>query len=99
MTEEIGPDTCRTDIRSLRHTFSNLIIRKDLEQALSVIRYLKSTDESFSAIPGGELHPQAVAPGYQMYTCWMIRHIDGNPWLQTDRCEDERYTWLHDAEF
>ena len=37
----------------------------------------KSTDESFSAIPGGELHPQAVAPGYQMYTCWMIRHIDG----------------------
>ncbi len=46
----------------------------------------------------GELHPQAVAPGFQMYTCWMIRHIDGNPWLQTDRCEDERYTWLHDAE-
>ena len=58
----------------------------------------KSTDGSFSAIPGGELHPQAVAPGFQMYTCWMIRHIDGNPWLQTDRCEDERYTWLHDAE-
>lgn len=59
----------------------------------------KSTDGSFSAIPGGELHPQAAAPGFQMYTCWMIRHIDGNPWLQTDRCEDERYTWLHDAEF
>lgn len=59
----------------------------------------KSTDGSFSAIPGGELHPQAVAPGFQMYTCWMIRHLEGNPWLQTDRCEDERYTWLHDAEF
>lgn len=59
----------------------------------------KSTDGSFSAIPGGELHPQAVAPGFQMYTCWMIRHIDGNPWLQTDRCEDERYTWLHNAEY
>ncbi len=58
----------------------------------------KSVDGSFSAIPGGELHPQAVAPGYQMYTCWMIRHIDGNPWLQTDRCEDERYVWLHDAD-
>ena len=53
---------------------------------------------SFSAIPGGELHPQAVAPGFQMYTCWMIRHLDGNPWLQTDRCEDERYVWLHDAQ-
>ncbi|MCD8155543.1 MAG: 5-deoxy-glucuronate isomerase [Clostridiales bacterium] len=60
-------------------------------------RVFKSTDGSFSAIPGGELHPQAVAPGYQMYTCWMIRHIDGNPWLQTDRNEDERYLWLHDA--
>lgn len=59
----------------------------------------KSTDGSFSAIPGGELHPQAVAPGFQMYTCWMIRHLDGNPWLQTDRCEDERYTWQHDVEF
>lgn len=57
----------------------------------------KSVDYSFSAIPGGELHPQAVAPGYSMYTCWMIRHLDGNPWLQTDRCEDERYTWLHDV--
>lgn len=59
----------------------------------------KSTDGSFSAIPGGALHPQAVAPGFQMYTCWMIRHIDGNPWLQTDRCEDERYVWMHDAKF
>ncbi len=58
----------------------------------------KSVDNSFSAIPGGELHPQAVAPGFQMYTCWMIRHLPGNPWLQTDRCEDERYTWLHDAD-
>ncbi len=59
----------------------------------------KSVDGSFSAIPGGELHPQAVAPGFQMYTCWMIRHLDGNPWLQTDRCEDERYVWMHDAKF
>ena len=59
----------------------------------------KSVEGSFSAIPGGELHPQSVAPGFQMYTCWMIRHLDGKPWLQTDRCEDERYTWLHDAEF
>ncbi len=62
-------------------------------------RVFKSVNNSFSAIPGGELHPQAVAPGYMMYTCWMIRHLDGNPWLQTDRCEDERYLWLHDAQF
>ncbi len=56
----------------------------------------KSVDHSFSAIPGGELHPQAAAPGFQMYTAWMIRHLDGKPWLQTDRCEDERYVWLHE---
>lgn len=59
----------------------------------------KSVDESFAAIPGGMVHPQAVAPGFMMYTCWMIRHFDDKPWLQTDRCEDKRYTWLHDAEF
>lgn len=57
----------------------------------------KSVDGSFSAITGGELHPQAVAPGYQMYTVWMIRHLEGQPWHQTDRNEDERYMWLHDA--
>lgn len=59
----------------------------------------KSVDNSFSAIPGGALHPQSVAPGFQMYTCWMIRHLDDDPWLQTTRNEDEKYIWLHDAEF
>jgi 5-deoxy-glucuronate isomerase len=58
----------------------------------------KSVDHSFSAIPGGELHPQSAAPGYRMYTCWMIRHLDDNPWNQTDRNEDERYMWLHEEE-
>lgn len=57
----------------------------------------KIKDGSFSAIPGGKTHPQVAAPGYQMYTCWMIRHFDGNPW--TDRIDDERYTWLYDAKF
>lgn len=57
----------------------------------------KITDGSFSAIPGGKTHPQVCAPGYQMYTCWMIRHLDGNPWM--DRINDERYQWLLDAKF
>ncbi len=59
----------------------------------------KSTNKSFSAIPGGKLHPQVCAPGFQMYTCWMIRHLDGNPWLQTSRFEDDTYLWLKDARF
>lgn len=54
----------------------------------------KSTNGSFSAIPGGVTHPQVCAPGYKMYTCWMIRHLDGNPW--TTRIDDERYIWLYD---
>ncbi|MCL1993598.1 MAG: 5-deoxy-glucuronate isomerase [Spirochaetes bacterium] len=57
----------------------------------------KITDGSFSAIPGGKTHPQVAAPGYVMYTCWMIRHLDGEPW--TKRVDDERYTWLYDAKF
>ncbi len=59
----------------------------------------KSVDNSFSAIPGGKLHPQSAAPGFQLYTCWMIRHLPGDPWLQTTRNEDEAYLWLHEAEF
>ena len=57
----------------------------------------KIKDGSFSAIPGGLTHPQVTAPGYAMYTCWMIRHLDGNPWAE--RIDDERYTWLYDAKF
>jgi 5-deoxy-glucuronate isomerase len=56
----------------------------------------KSVSGSFAAIPGGNTHPQVCAPGFSMYTCWMIRHLDGNPW--TDRIDDPRYTWLYDAD-
>ena len=59
----------------------------------------KSVDNSFSAIPGGKVHPQAAAPGYRLYTVWMIRHLPEKPWLQTDRCELDEYQWLHDAKF
>ncbi len=62
-------------------------------------KVFKSIDNSFSAIPGGALHPQVAAPGFQMYTCWMIRHLDGDPWLQTTRNEDEKYIWMHTADF
>ena len=62
-------------------------------------KVFKSVDNSFSAIAPEELHPQVCAPGFQMYTCWMIRHLENNPWLQTTRNEDERYVWMHDAQF
>ena len=47
-------------------------------------------DKSASIIPGGLIHPQTSAPGYAMYYCWMIRHLDNNPW--TDRIDDENHT-------
>ena len=59
----------------------------------------KSTDGSFAAIPGGWVHPQSAAPGFRMYTCWLIRHLDGDPWLQGSRFDDERYLWMMDTEF
>lgn len=58
----------------------------------------KSVDNSFSAIPGGKLHPQAVAPGYRMYTVWAIRHLEGDAWLQTSRFTDAAYEWINDTE-
>jgi 5-deoxy-glucuronate isomerase len=57
----------------------------------------KITDGSFAAIPGGLMHPQVGAPGYRIYFCWMIRHLDGNPW--TDRIDLEEHKWLLDAKF
>ncbi|MBU3135502.1 5-deoxy-glucuronate isomerase [Clostridium gasigenes] len=54
----------------------------------------KVTDGSFSIINGGYVHPQAAAPGYRMYYCWMIRHLYGNPW--TSRVDDEAHKWLLD---
>ena len=52
----------------------------------------KVKDGSAANIPGGLTHPQTAAPGYNMYYCWMIRHLDGNPW--TSRDNDPAHTWL-----
>ena len=52
----------------------------------------KIKDGSCAAIPGGKTHPQVTAPAFPMYYCWMIRHLEDNPW--TDRVVDERYLWI-----
>ena len=54
----------------------------------------KVADGSAASIPGGLTHPQASAPGYNMYYCWMIRHLTDNPW--TTRDNDPIHTWLLD---
>ena len=30
------------------------------------------------------VHPQVAAPGYAMYYLWVIRHLEGNPYLRPD---------------
>jgi 5-deoxy-glucuronate isomerase len=53
-------------------------------------------NNGFSFIDGGLVHPQTTAPGYAMYYCWMIRHLDNNPW--TSRINDEKHTWLLESD-
>ncbi len=52
----------------------------------------KSRDGSCVRIPGGLTHPMTAAPGYNMYYCWMIRHLPNDPW--TTRDNDPEHTWL-----
>lgn len=54
----------------------------------------KSTDGSASFITDGHDHEQVVAPGYEMYYVWMIRHIDGDPWYKTTRLYSKEHEWL-----
>lgn len=49
-------------------------------------------DHSYVAIEGGYTHPQTTAPGYRMYFCWMIRHLEGNPWNK--RVFDPDHEWM-----
>ena len=55
-------------------------------------------DGSCCFIPPNHTHAQTTAPGYPMYCCWMIRHLDGNPWEKT-RIVDERYKWLEEGSY
>jgi 5-deoxy-glucuronate isomerase len=52
----------------------------------------KINHNSILCIPGGPSHPQAAAPGYAMFYCWMIRHLDDNPW--TSRDNEDQHKWL-----
>jgi 5-deoxy-glucuronate isomerase len=55
----------------------------------------KISHNSWSAIPGGDNHPQVTAPGYAMWYSWMIRHLPGDPWDKT-RTDDPDHVWLLD---
>lgn len=42
---------------------------------------VKTHNNSTVFITGEETHPQTTAPGYAMWYLWVIRHIDGNPYI------------------
>lgn len=54
----------------------------------------KITDESFCAIGPNLPHPQAAAPGYRIYILWVIRHLDGNPWVRESCADEACHKWL-----
>jgi 5-deoxy-glucuronate isomerase len=43
-------------------------------------------------IAPGLVHPQVSAPGYAMYFLWIIRHLDGNPYICPDF--EEQHLWV-----
>ncbi len=42
---------------------------------------VKTHHNSTVFIVNGETHPQVTAPGYAMWYLWVIRHIDGDPYI------------------
>ena len=42
---------------------------------------LKVRNNDTVLIVNDETHPQTTAPGYAMYYIWVIRHLDGNPYI------------------
>ncbi len=40
------------------------------------------------------VHPQVAAPGYAMYFLWVIRHLEGNPYIKPDF--EEKHLWAED---
>ncbi|MBZ4644516.1 MAG: 5-deoxy-glucuronate isomerase [Clostridia bacterium] len=45
-------------------------------------------------IAAGLTHPQATAPGYAMYYLWVIRHLEGNPYITPTFVEE--HLWVTD---
>ncbi len=47
-------------------------------------------------IPPDLVHPQVAAPGYAMYFLWVIRHLEGNPYLGPDF--EKKHLWAAESD-
>jgi 5-deoxy-glucuronate isomerase len=45
----------------------------------------------------GLTHPQATAPGYAMYYLWVIRHLEGNPYITPTFVDEHLWVMEKDA--
>lgn len=61
-------------------------------------KVFKSIEGSAAYITDGNDHEQVVAPGYEMCYVWMVRHIEGDPWLKTSRFYADEHEWLTHAD-
>jgi 5-deoxy-glucuronate isomerase len=48
-------------------------------------------------ISEGMTHPQATAPGYAMYYLWVIRHLEGNPYIEPTFLPEHLWITKEDA--
>ncbi len=55
----------------------------------------KVEDQSYLAITPMHAHQQVAAPGYRMYFAWLIRHLEGDPWIKT-RIDVPEHAWLNE---
>lgn len=47
-------------------------------------------------IPTDLVHPQVAAPGYAMYFLWVIRHLEGNPYIKPDF--EKQHLWVEEPD-
>ena len=54
----------------------------------------KIKDGSFCAVGPNLVHPQVAAPGYPILFVWVIRHVEGNPWVREACKNEDVHQWL-----
>lgn len=57
---------------------------------------VKTRNNSTVLIVNEETHPQTTAPGYAMWYLWVIRHLDGNPYITPYFLPE--YRWVTDKD-
>ncbi|MGL4986672.1 MAG: 5-deoxy-glucuronate isomerase [Treponemataceae bacterium] len=58
---------------------------------------IKHNDTVF--IHDGQVHPHVTAPGYALWYLWVIRHLDGNPYIKPIFIPEHTWVTEKDAQF